>query len=319
MLNSTDDVINFIEKYINEKENINLKELFKKINLSDKVKQENSFLFAKNNIETVITNKDKEDIVVYLLLEIIQEKGYILVSFEENIFKIIKNKNDIDFYNYLKYYYIEKKDLNNYFIGEIKIIIEAEEVKDLISILQPTLEFRNKILNTKDSANNFYIIIVKELKELSKGKYENIDITSEIRRLNLKIYKERVEDINSIKKNITKMEETLSTKIKNSEKGLIEIIGIFVSIFTLISVNTQFFKEAVDDKKAVEIIFLLFGINIITILAITFLLLFIRYMFEPIEKISYYLKYYFISLFIIIFIIFIGFIFYEKIFILFLV
>lgn len=71
--------------------------------------------------------------------------------------------------------------------------------------------------------------------------------------------------------------------MNNSEKTVITILGIFVSIFTFISINTQFFKESVSNRTGVGILTLLLGINIITLISIFGLLYFIKKLFFEIE------------------------------------
>lgn len=78
--------------------------------------------------------------------------------------------------------------------------------------------------------------------------------------------------------------KTIKRKISNSEKTVITILGIFVSIFTLISINTQFFKEAIYNRTGVGILILLLGINIITLISIFGMLYFIKKLFYEIEE-----------------------------------
>ncbi|MGL5278452.1 MAG: hypothetical protein ACRC8M_05130 [Cetobacterium sp.] len=117
-------------------------------------------------------------------------------------------------------------------------------------------------------ADNKLMKIIKEYGEIEK-KYE--EIRAEIDDLIGKS-----EKMKSLIDKTDKKSKKIENKIKKSEGSIITIMGIFVSIFTFISINTQFFGEAAKAKSSLEIIILLLAINIIIIVTLSSLLYLIK-------------------------------------------
>ncbi|AVP64125.1 hypothetical protein C3B64_07590 [Clostridium botulinum] len=96
---------------------------------------------------------------------------------------------------------------------------------------------------------------------------------------NLKSEKFKLEnELDEIKKKINEYEEIATNSAKTLEKHkikIVEFMGIFISIFTLISVNVNFIKVFENIKSIYYMIALLVAVNVVTVGSLLIMLIYI--------------------------------------------
>lgn len=73
----------------------------------------------------------------------------------------------------------------------------------------------------------------------------------------------------NLQKKIEEKNKKLEKKLRTSENQLLSIIGAFVGVFTLISINATFLKES---KDLINPLLKLFTVNLVTVLGIALLI-----------------------------------------------
>lgn len=297
----------FFDEYLKEKESFNYCDIYKEWSVKNDLNK-NDILEAFDFIFNDKTKDNKlEEIFRYVLVEYALERNILFLSFQSELreITIFRSEGDIELYIFLKRKFNETSEPKNLIFGTEKVLIVFYNNKKLletvIKFYKPTERFKDKIFNTKDE--NRYYIIVYELSGIDvNDKLLDLDV-SQMRIINriegeveakkeqlekieesIKEKEESLRRINEKSKKLNDQLKIIKRKMKNSENTVITILGIFVSIFTFISINTQFFKEAVSNTTEVGILMLLLGINIITLMSIFGLLYFIKKLFYEIEE-----------------------------------
>ena len=185
--------------------------------------------------------------------------------------------------------------------------ISIEDVRKILSETQKTLNelktMEDKIMDEISQNNDELnmIMLIRSLKNLAQEMHEKCDEFSEIVEPIAKTNREYAVDFNFAKqefeilklrtngnanlfimnKNISdhdkKMKEQ-TKKIEEHDKNILNIMGIFLAIFSLIGVNFSFFSKF-DSVNVNEWIYLTIAINISLVLAIKFIFSSIKHLF----------------------------------------
>lgn len=303
----------FFDRYLQNKENFVFMELYEEWRKKNNLNEESdwgefSFCFIAEKKEEKL-----QKIYRYILIEYMVKRNILFLS-DENLSEIIvfRDNHDMELYMFLRQKFNCSEEHTELMskVQKIWIPFKNEILDTIVTFYKPTDRFKRKYFgeNNKDSSQGIYHLIVYEIlmptvngsiniyNELFDSDISQMRIVNQIERK----VEEKEKQLEEIEKNIKQKEKklrriddkmkvlnnqlkTIKRKMNNSEKTVITILGIFVSIFTFISINTQFFKESVSNRTGVGILTLLLGINIITLISIFGLLYFIKKLFYEIE------------------------------------
>lgn len=193
------------------------------------------------------------------------------------------------------------KEYNNKF--ERYRVLFKENKDDLFSYEKEIKEFRDKskqfnaylekITNTiedDDVYKNLTKIHLQLLTELQLAQIKSTRVHSRINKCKLEKSLEKIENIeNKIKDSLKKTESVekksktilrrtkkLKNNLKNVYSGVLTILGVFLSVFTLVSVNINFFGNIAKELLKIpgyldNLIKILVMVNATTIVSVTFL------------------------------------------------
>lgn len=241
-----------------------LTELIKKAFGEDSQKIENGFKYIL--LETCYDNN--------ILIGEIQEQG----SSRSAIFK----GNLLNLIACLMTSYAFRKNSNIY-----EIFIDISEIKKLFDIFEISEEDEKKILSysTLETDERTYKIVIEDLYGTNTTAFILIVCRKIMLDYNHSQYQVMIGTKKLNEKFYQNMEDT-KNKIDKSEMGIITVMGIFVSLFTLISTNVSFFKEAVDGKSSLEIVGLFGLMNSFTLFSVGALIFLVKYFLKDESKLS---------------------------------
>lgn len=248
-------------------------------------------------MEDEIKNKDMEIEIIYEKLDVLINNIDEKYTDKKNLLNelnslISKELNFMKFMNKFQKYFVEENILILKFgvstgIDEKYFIFKDKEYKFLLSafdsfgmnqeILKEEMEkvFKENYF-TKTEEEEFKKYLGKYLIE-SKNKYKflfstgdnNYRIDEMKSKKAIVVYEILEGKIINLQKKIEEKNKKLEKKLKTSENQLLSIIGAFVGVFTLISINATFIKES---KDLLNPLLKLFVVNLVTVLGIALLI-----------------------------------------------
>lgn len=227
----------------------------------------------KNNKEKMITIifKDKE---AELILFLIKYYNFVTLGDEENYCIELPFKDEDKVLDYF--------DLDSSFIYKIEKlgICSNNNTERIIKFGNYNTNYFN-LKNRKNIEENISarieidrIISLKELTKNSKNKIEELEKNTENK-------------ISSFEKSLTKVEKLISNaendidsfhkSVEKTKFDLVAVLGVFVCIFTLISVNVNTTKSFFESEVKFDVVMMLLYSNWVMIFSLGTLVLFIKY------------------------------------------
>ena len=305
----------FLDGYLQGKEDFSYQDLYEEWVKVDNINEEDDWLDFAFLFKGKSRASKLEKIFRFLLVDYALEKEILLLSFDKKIEEvdIFRNVGDVGLYNFLKKGFNGTSEKKNLINGTQKVATEIRDKKILeilINFYEPTDKFKDKFFPNyiKNNGSNdnyqiaFEILRIDEEDENKNLEFLNLNlpqmkminkVKEEIKRKGNQLeiiendIKEKEKELKRVSTEVDKLNRKLkkfNKQIENSKNSVITILGTFVSIFTVVSINTQFFKEAVSNRTGAGILILLLGINIITLASIFGLLYSIKKLFYEIEE-----------------------------------
>lgn len=238
------------------------------------------------------TRKETLDILNRFIKDIENdaEITYLRKYFLDNNILILKLNNMKN----QKYYLFKDKEFKFLLLGFSQFSTSTEQISiETANFLFNELNFSIQEINSfKDYLNDYLDEqnIYFSIKFSTGDNYINSYILSS-KRLQIE-YEENRKRFKKLENKIEKQTKTIiENEMKNTEKNFLSIIGAFIGVFTLVSINATFLKESSD---LINPLLKLITINIITTLGIALLI----FLVSP--KIENKFKIYFIALYILI-------------------